>query len=162
MAKSTKAEIDQRVQAIYLLLLRRETRTSILQFVANKGWGSKRTADDYIKRARDLMREESQAERDDAISEHLALRRDLFNKAYKERKWAIAFQIVQDEAKLQGLYFDLPSHLKAALAAGYKVYAPTDPEAASADRAAAGEVECEIEVGLASPPDGGASLPEAV
>lgn len=123
--KSSQSEVDQRVHAVYLLLLRRETTQKIVHYSA-QSWGvGERQAKDYIARARELMRTEAKAERADALAEHVAIRRDLFNKAYKDKKWAIAFQIAQDEAKLIGLYFNLEDHLKAAIAAGYDVIDPT-------------------------------------
>lgn len=162
MARSTEAELEQRIQEIYHLLLRREPYQNIVRFGSGK-WGiGSRQVDEYISRARELMREEARADRDVALAEHIAIRRDLFNKAYKDQKWAIAFQIVQDESKLLGLYFDLADHLKAVVAAGYVVYEPNSPEAAEQDRAAAEDIQCEVEIGLAYPPDGGSSMPEAV
>lgn len=152
MAKSTEAEIDQRVNQTYLLLLRREGRQTILQYAANK-WGvGSRTADEYIARARELMREEASAERDDALAEHIALRKDLFNKAYKDKKWAIAFQICQDESKLLGLYFNLEDHLRAVVSAGYRVAAPGSPEEQEIVQGDA-DLDYEVEIEEALPTD---------
>jgi hypothetical protein len=155
--RPTEAEIDQRVNAVYALLLRREPRQVIVQFAA-EAWGvATRQADEYIARARDLMREEARRDREEARAEHLALRRDLFRRAYKAEAWYSAFQIAQDEAKLMGLYFTTEDHIAAVLNAGYLVYEPNTPEALAADQAiaAADDFECEVEIGLASPADGG-------
>lgn len=151
-AKSTEAEVEQRVQEIYLLLLRRENRQSICRYARAK-WGvSDDQADRYTKSARDLMRQDARVERDDAIAEHIALRKDLYHKAYKDQKWAIAFQIAQDESKLLGLYFDLNDHIRMAIAAGYKVVKPGSLEDKALSDANAG-VEFEVEIGEAIPPE---------
>lgn len=143
--KSTQAEIDQRVNAIYHLLLRRESRATICGFAREK-WGvSDDQTDRYIARARALMAEEAAADRATARSEHLAIRKDLFNKLYREEKWACAFQVVQDEAKMLGLYFCLEDHVKAAIAGGYQVMRP---EEAVPDESAE---DFEVEIGLAEP-----------
>lgn len=134
-----------------MLLLRRESRQNICQFVTGK-WGvDTRTVDRYIAEARLLMRQEMSADRDDARAEHVAIRKDLFNRLYKQEKWGAAFQVVQDEAKLLGLYFDLEDHVKATIAAGYAVY-----ESDSEGEASGLEMDVEIEIGLAEPePEGG-------
>lgn len=150
MNKSTDAEVDQRVNEVYLLLLRRESRQTICRY-ARTAWGvSEDQADRYTKRARELMREDATAEREDAIAEHIALRKDLFNKAYKDQKWAIAFQVAMDECKLRGLYFRLEDHIRMAIAGGYKVVAPGSPEDQALRDANAG-VEFEVEIGEAIP-----------
>ncbi|MBE9178690.1 hypothetical protein IQ268_08970 [Oculatella sp. LEGE 06141] len=125
MNKSSDAELEQRVHAVYLLLLRREPRQHILRYAASE-WGlSTRQTDEYISRARERMTQDIAVDREIARAEHVAIRRDLYNKAYKNEKWGAAFQIAQDEAKLLGLYFDLEDHLKAVMTAGYDVIDPT-------------------------------------
>ncbi len=152
MAKSTEAEVEQRIQEIYLLLLRRENRQTICRYARSK-WGvSDDQADRYTKAARELMRQEATAEREDAIAEHIALRKDLFNKAYKDQKWAIAFQIAGDECKLRGLYFTLEDHVRMAIAAGYKVVAPGSPEDLAISAELDAGLDCEVEIGIATPP----------
>lgn len=133
MPKSTRSEIEQRINAVYLLLLRRAPRAQILQYAAAK-WGvSDRTSDDYIARARDRMVRECAIDREIARAEHVAIRRDLYHKAYEDGKWGAAFQIAQDEAKLGGLYYTLKDHLQAVIAAGYVVTEPEDDNPATAE-----------------------------
>lgn len=159
MVKSSKAEVEQRITDVYKLLLRRESTATIVHFAA-RTWGvAERQAKEYIAKARDRIKEEATEDRQMAIAEHLALRRDLYNRAYKDKQWAIAFQIAQDESKLLGLYFQLADHLKAAIASGYSVYEPGSPEDQAANQAIADDFQCEVEIGLASPPE--ASLGES-
>jgi hypothetical protein len=162
MAKSTRAEIEARIGEVYKLLLRRDSYRTIVRYGSTK-WGvSSRQIDDYIAQARDRLREDATADRLDALAEHLALRKDLYNQAYKAKQWMTGFMILQDEAKLTGLYFSLQDHLKVAIAAGYNCYEPDSPEDQAASTAAAESLSCEVEIGLASPTEGGTPIPEAV
>ncbi|NBS69643.1 hypothetical protein EBT31_12125, partial [bacterium] len=61
--KSTNVQIDERVNAVYDLLLRAYSRTQILRYAAEQ-WGvAERTAETYIQRARQLMQLDAELER---------------------------------------------------------------------------------------------------
>jgi hypothetical protein len=132
--KSSETEVEARVGAVYKLLLQRETNATIYRFVTHK-WGvSERQAQIYIQRARDRMMEELKIGRQEALAEHLALRRDLYSQAVKLKQPAVALQVAGDEAKLRGLYYSLDDHLRAVLDAGYQVYEPDSPEDQAANQ----------------------------
>jgi hypothetical protein len=144
MPKTTKNETEQRVQAVYLLLLRRESRQAIVNFATAKWQVDTRTADRYLRAARLQMSHDLAVGRGEARAEQIAIRKDLFNKLYKEEKWCAAFQVAVDEAKLLGLYFTVEDHVKAAIQAGYVVMEPSEAAKAS-------DEPCKIDVGLAEP-----------
>lgn len=143
MNKSSKAEVEQRVSSVYQLLLRRESTANILRFAADK-WGvSQRQAETYIAMARDRLRQDVASDRQQALTEHLALRRDLYNQAYKAKQWMVCFMIAQDEAKLLSLYQTTEDHIKAVLGAGYLVFEPGE-QAKQMEAAAVADVDVEI------------------
>ena len=146
-AKANAIESERRVTEIYGLLLQRETRQNILQFAAET-WGieSRQTAA-YIAKARAQMKQEAKAARSTQFAEHIALRRDLYQKAVRKGSWFTALQVAQDEARLLGLYYTIEDHLEAVLKAGYIVYEPNTPEALAADQAiASADFDCEVEI----------------
>lgn len=102
--KATKAQAAQRVRAIYELLLTDTPYIDIVRYVSSN-WGvGSRMADNYIKKANDLIVEEAARMRENALEKHLAQRALLRNKALKEGDKRLAHEILKDETKLLGLY----------------------------------------------------------
>ena len=54
--KSTKIEMDMRINRVACLLANGAVRSEILQYAAKEWEASERTADTYIARARDILR----------------------------------------------------------------------------------------------------------
>lgn len=102
--KATKAQMEQRIRVVYELLLADTPRPDICQYVAKNWGGSGRTADRYIQRANELIIQEANRMRENALEKHLAQRASLRNKALKEGDKRLAFDILRDETKLLGIY----------------------------------------------------------
>jgi hypothetical protein len=132
MAKeSNKAETEQRVNDVYQCLVLRQSRSQILRFVAKK-WGEtpSRTVDYYIKKARDLLLQELSGDRKALLSEHIATRNQLFQKAYTEKRYQTALNVLDSTAKLQGLFITLDQAIEVCSAHDFTV---TDSSAISQD-----------------------------
>ena len=73
MGKSTKAEINRRVNIVAKMLCDAQTNSVIIQFAADE-WGTgERNTRNYIKQARDLIREDYSVDRQDFLTSRLAL-----------------------------------------------------------------------------------------
>jgi hypothetical protein len=102
--KATKAQIEQRVRAVYELLLLDTPYIDICRYVS-KNWSvTTRTTDRYIKKANKLIAEDATRMRQSALEKHLVQRAFIRNKALKEGDKRLAFDILRDESKLLDLY----------------------------------------------------------
>lgn len=126
MAQSGKAEIEKRVNEVYSLLLSRVNRAQILQYASNK-WGKicDRTVDNYISKARELLKNETAIDRSTALAEHIATRNQLYQIALKKEKFQTCLQILDSTARLQGLFITLDQAIDTVTAHGYEVSDPT-------------------------------------
>ena len=102
--KTTKAQREQRVRAVYELLLSDAPRPDILQYCSNQWDVSAKTTDNYIKAATKLISEEAARMRKNSMNKHLAQRALLRYKALKDNDKRLAFEILRDESKLLDLY----------------------------------------------------------
>jgi hypothetical protein len=104
--KSTNAEIEQRVHAVYGLLVKSYSRFQILQY-ASKQWDvSDRTADIYIQRARQLIQQDSEIERPQWLAAAIARLVEYEKRAGSDdRQLLTAIKALETQAKL--LRFDL-------------------------------------------------------
>ena len=103
MAKSTKIEVNHRVNTCYKLLAEGQSRTQILQFCSDQ-WGiTERQAETYLARAREKLLEDAEMERPAWVAEALQRLRTYEQAAYKSRQNQVAINAVQAQAKLIGL-----------------------------------------------------------
>lgn len=102
--KPTRSEMENRVRAVYELLLSSTPYIDICRYVANTWGSSTRTADRYIERANNLILEEVAELRQDALEKHIAQRTNLIHSALKDGDRRLAFEVMRDLTKLQGLY----------------------------------------------------------
>lgn len=103
MGKSTKIEVNHRVNTVYKLLAEGLTRSQILQF-SSEQWGvTERQAETYLARAREKLLEDAEMERPAWVAEALVRLRNYENAAYKSRQNQVAINAVQAQAKLIGL-----------------------------------------------------------
>ena len=137
--KATNAEIEQRVNEIYTLLLQSEPREKIVQDRSKK-WGiTHRQVDGYIAKAKARMSEDLEQDRQEHLNTAIAQRKDLYRQAYKAKKWFTCLQIADSRDKLLGLEFSVEDHVRAAIAAGYTVSEPgtnTEDESEATEQAA--------------------------
>lgn len=123
--KSTNAEVERRVSIIYDLMLRGYNRPQIHQYVSKRkplqvpespdpnhwdpnvepSWDIEtRAIDEYMARARELMRAKAQTVRDEALGRTLERREDLYQQAREHMDLKTALAIDQDTARLLDLY----------------------------------------------------------
>lgn len=131
MAKQTKAEVDQRVNDVYQWIILRFSHSQILRSVALK-WGEtpNRTVDWYVKKARDLLQVELSGDRKQFLAEHIATRNQLYQKAYAQKRYQTALNILDSTAKLQGLFITLDQAIEVVTAHDFTV---TDSSAIAQD-----------------------------
>lgn len=102
--KSDSAEIENRVNQIYLLILACHSTQKIVNY-SKQNWGINRTqTHTYIQRARNLMRATTAINREEAYAEEIELRREIIRKALDDKKWQTALQAADSRAKLRGLF----------------------------------------------------------
>lgn len=104
MARSTAAQAQARVDAIFNLLLQGATRHAILQFAARSGWGlSPRQVDTYIQRAREEFLRLAEVDRKEEFGTARAQLAMLFTKAMAKSDLRTARAIRKDMTTLLGL-----------------------------------------------------------
>jgi len=88
--KCTNVERDERIYRIYKMLCKGESRADIARYCA-KEWGYKyRQVDEYIRRARDIMKEDFKLSRDEFAVEILEGYKDLRRRAIADKQHAVA------------------------------------------------------------------------
>ena len=103
MPKSTKAEIEQRVNEVYDLLISRITYQAILSYGASK-WGVKeRQMNVYIARARERLRELNRESEEERLASAMASYNSLFARQVAEKDYKGARQTMDSIIRLQGL-----------------------------------------------------------
>jgi hypothetical protein len=105
--KSTKAEVRQRVEEVFKLRLGGANFPDILQYASapEQAWGvSERQIWNYIKAADQLLLERFDAKAPHLLNRHLLQRNQVYAHAMGAGDFRTALAILQDEAKLEGLY----------------------------------------------------------
>ena len=101
--KSTAAEVDIRVNRVARMLSNGAVRSEILQYSA-KEWGvSVRSADEYIKKARNLLCKDWEIERRTFTAELLSQLASLQKESRKNGQGHIALGCINSAAKLAQL-----------------------------------------------------------
>ena len=98
--KSTKDEIQNRVNVVYDLILRAHSHHQIVQH-GSKLWGvSERQVRDYMAEARKLIALDSELERPQWLQAALARLQDYEREARAKGNLSIAIKALEDQAKL--------------------------------------------------------------
>lgn len=101
--KSSKAEVDRRVDAIARLLMDAATTSQVLRYCAAE-WGvNKRQAETYLARARQVIRDDYSQERADYLASRLAVLDSVAQKALKCGQLSAAVGAVRLGAELTQL-----------------------------------------------------------
>ena len=101
--KSTKVEVSLRVNRVARMLANGAVRSEIIQYGA-KEWGcSDRMVDTYMKKARDIMREDFELDRRTFTAELLSQLASLQKEARKTGQGHIALGCINSAAKLAQL-----------------------------------------------------------
>lgn len=102
--KGTKAEVELRVQTVYEMILKGATRPFIMRYAAEKWDLSERTVDEYMCRARDIIRETFEdRDRERLIIDTIAKLSDLYVKNYTIEDFRECRNILESRSKLLGL-----------------------------------------------------------
>jgi hypothetical protein len=105
--KSSNLEVAQRVEEVFKLRLGGAEFADIRQFASDpeQNWNvSDRQIWRYIKSADKLIKERFDARAEHLLNRHLLQRRTLFAHAMGSGDFRTALAVLQDEAKLEGLY----------------------------------------------------------
>ena len=105
--KSTKAEVRKRVEEVFKLRLGGAEFADILQYASapEQAWNvSDSQLWRYIAAADRLVKERFDAKADHLLARHLLQRRQLYAHAMGAGDFGTALRVLQDEAKLEGLY----------------------------------------------------------
>lgn len=103
--KSTNVEIDERVNAVYDLLLRAYSRTQIVRHCSETWNVGERQAENYISRARQLMALDAELERPQWLAAAVARLVDYERRASEANQLSVALKALEDQARL--LRFEL-------------------------------------------------------
>ena len=102
--KSTQIEIARRVMIVQQLIIEGQRSPVIAQSLSKKWDISERQVYEYIDKAWKAFEEKYLKDRDKLLGFHIAARLNLFRKAYDNQHWGVCRSILEDLAKLQGLY----------------------------------------------------------
>ena len=98
--KSTKIEMDMRINRVARLLANGAVRSEILQYAAKEWEASERTADTYIARARDILRTDWETDRLTFTAEILAQLATLQKEARKTNNLNAALGCIKTAAQI--------------------------------------------------------------
>jgi hypothetical protein len=107
VGKASKAEVAKRVEEVFRLRLGGAEFADILQHASapEQAWGvSERQLWNYIAAADRLIKERFDAKAGHLLARHLLQRRQLYAHAMGAGDFRTALAVLQDEAKLEGLY----------------------------------------------------------
>jgi hypothetical protein len=105
--KASKAEVLKRVEAVFGLRLGGAEYADIVQYASapEQGWDvSERQLWNYIRAADALVKKRFDARAEHLLARHLLQRRQLYAHAMGAGDFGTALRVLQDEAKLEGLY----------------------------------------------------------
>jgi hypothetical protein len=105
--KATRAVIRQRVEEVFRLRLGGAGLADIVQYASapERAWGvSERQLFNYLAAADRLMAERFDAKAPHLLARHLLQRCELYAQARAAGDWRTALAVLQDEARLEGLY----------------------------------------------------------
>ena len=104
--RPTAGELAKRIDTVLGLILSGTRRAEICEFVRVQ-WGlAEAQADRYIADANAIIIAESAKTREQAFSEHVAIRQQIRKRAMGDGDFRVALSAAQDEAKLRDLYPD--------------------------------------------------------
>ena len=88
--RSTKAELEFRISAVYGMFVDGRSRTDVIQFAAEKWSVTERTADEYIKLARERLKNDCDITREALLAEALAGYRSIRQQAERRGQLMVA------------------------------------------------------------------------
>lgn len=107
--KSTNAEIERRIAIVYELMLEGTTRAEIVRNLTNK-WGCKsRIIDIYMQRASELIKQDAERIKKNALEEMLVRHASIRKKARGDHR--LILDVDNFDAKLLGLFRQKPNSM---------------------------------------------------
>ena len=104
MHKSTNAEYEARIAAVYRLLLQGSRRRDILQYTENVGWGvSESMVDKYIAAATAEIAEVTEREKQTALGMAYKRLDMLFSEAHRDKDFKTCLAVQRELNELGGL-----------------------------------------------------------
>ena len=101
--KSDAAEIDRRIHTVVKLLSSAKTSSYVLRFCAEE-WGvQKRQAENYLARAREIIRADYSVERHDFLGSRLALLDEIIESSIRTKQHSNAVGALKLQAQLTRL-----------------------------------------------------------
>ena len=101
--KSDKAEIDRRIHTVVKLLSSAKTSSYIVRFCAEEYGVERRQAENYLKRAREIIRADYSIERPDFLSSRLALLDKIIDASINTKQHSNAVGALRLQAELTRL-----------------------------------------------------------
>lgn len=102
MAKSTNAELEMRVNKVYELLINSWNRYDILQYV-RKNWDIEdKQADNYIAKAKEIIKENAKQTQEEWLEDTKNKLQDLYKKAMSQKQTRECRQIIVTANKVLG------------------------------------------------------------
>ena len=101
--KSTNAEILQRVNNVYIFMIKGASRQDIIQYSSDEWDVTERTADEYIRKARKYFDDRLKMQRDTELGQAVTRYDMLFQKALKVQDYKTAIQAQARIDKIRGL-----------------------------------------------------------
>ena len=101
--KATNAEIDRRIQAVVRLLSVAAPTSAIVQHCAQEYWVNIRQADNYIKRARAIIRSDYDIERSEFLASRMAILDKVISRSIKENQHSNAVGALKLQCQLTRL-----------------------------------------------------------
>jgi hypothetical protein len=123
--KSTRAEVCKRVEEVFKLRLGGAEFADIVQYASapEQNWGvSERQLWNYVHAADQLVKDRFDARAEHLLNRHLLQRRTLYAHAMGAGDYRTALAVLQDEAKLEGLY--PPTKIAPTTPDGQEAWAP--------------------------------------
>lgn len=103
MKKSTSAEVDRRVHEIVKLISSAKTNSYIFRFCSEEYGVTRRQAENYLKRARDIIRDDYTIERSEFMASRIALLDKIAEASIKQGQHSNAVGALRLQAELTRL-----------------------------------------------------------
>ena len=126
--KATDAEVTRRVNAVYKLLVLGTGRAAILQLAAGNWKVSERQGDEYIARAREILKEQTDRDKDRNLEMAMARMNEVYHQGMTAKNYKVAISAQIEINKLLGLYAPVNANVNLSGTVAVKGYANFSPD----------------------------------
>ena len=103
--RATDSVVEQRVSQVYEMLLRGYSRSEVFRFASEQKWGiTERQVENYIARATEAIREDSEERREQEFARAVLDLYRLYRRCLKDNQLKTALECRKEIHKLYGLY----------------------------------------------------------